>query len=142
MTAGSFKDLLRIHAASAAALQDQFEQVGSGPFHQEMKAITQELAESNKLGEKLSIELRLTMVEAQEARDAVARLRDHIRYLETVSKVHDHDNYEQLKKDYAGLLKVNRTLHLALDESQKECAELKHRVRNISDNWKQLSGGL
>lgn len=142
MTAGAFAHLLHIHAESAASLQNQFEQVGIGPFHQEMKELKQELAYSIKLRDQLSKELSASMTEAVNARESVARLREHIRHLETVTRVHVHDDFEQLKKDYGEVIKANATLHTAFNESQKECADVKNRVRNISDAWKQLSGVL
>ena len=145
MTAESFVDLLRIHAASAVALQDQFEQVGIGPFHQDMKELKLELARSNKLHEKLSIELSRTREEArcaaEDARAALARLREHIQYLESRSGIHQSDQYTILKKEYAELVQVNATLHRAFNESQKECSDIKNRVREIADLWKKFSKG-
>ena len=148
MTAESFVDLLRIHAASAVALQDQFEQVGIGPFHQDMKELKLELARSNTLREKLSIELDRTREEARcvaeaarAARASLARLRDHIQYLESLSGVHQSDEYTILKKEHAELVQVNATLHRAFNESQKECSDIKNRVREIADLWKKFSKG-
>jgi len=145
MTVESFVDLLRIHAASAAALQDQFEQVGDGTFLQEMKELKLELAHSNTLREKLSIELSRTREEArsaaEDARAALARLREHIQYLESRAGVHQSDEYTLLKKEYAELVQVNATLHRAFNESQTEYSDIKNRVREIADLWKKFSKG-